>query len=143
MTSRSFPSQAADDFGGRFGPLELQVLESLWARGGPVSVRDLQCDFPRAAYTTLMTTLDRLFRKGVLEREKAGRAFVYRPRYTREALRSGLAEQALGSLLGPDAGSVRPILSCFVDVVSRTDRALLDDLARLIEAKRKAAGDLP
>ena len=42
-------------------------------------VRELTPDFPDIAYTTLMTTLDRLYRKGVLAREKQGRAFVYRP----------------------------------------------------------------
>jgi predicted transcriptional regulator len=120
-----------------FGRLEVKVLEALWARGGPASVRDLQPAFPQIAYTTLMTTLDRLYRKGVLERRKEGRAFLYGPRYTADELRSGLAEQTIGSLLGTDARAVQPILSCFVDVVSRADRRLLDDLERLVKAKRR------
>ena len=53
----------------------------------PASVRDLTPGFPDIAYTTLMTTLDRLHRKGVLDREKQGRAFVYRPRLTQERVR--------------------------------------------------------
>jgi len=57
-----------------FGPLEWRVLEALWERGDAASVRDLQPRFSDIAYTTLMTTLDRLHRKGVLDRTKQGRA---------------------------------------------------------------------
>ena len=42
--------------------------------------RDLQPQFPGVAYTTLMTTLDRLFREGTLTRVKSGRAFYYTPK---------------------------------------------------------------
>jgi predicted transcriptional regulator len=118
-----------------FGALELRVLEALWRRGGDATVRDLQADFPSAAYTTLMTTLDRLHRKGVLDRVKAGRAFAYRPRYTRDEMESGLAARALGSLLGN--GAAQPILSYFVDEVSRRDERLLDELERLVLLKRQ------
>lgn len=118
-----------------FGALELRVLEALWRRGAAASVRDLQADFPSAAYTTLMTTLDRLHRKGVLDRLKEGRAFLYQPRYSRGELESGTAAHALGALLG--GGETQPILSFFVDEVSRRDERLLDELARLVEAKRR------
>ena len=70
-------------FEAAFGPLERRVLDALWAHGHPACVRDLQDRFPGVAYTTLMTTLDRLFRKGVLHRHKEGRAFVYQPTATR------------------------------------------------------------
>ncbi len=69
-----------------FGPLELRVLDALWHRATAACVRDLQPAFPAVAYTTLMTTLDRLYRKGYLLREKSGRAFYYRPRVSREAI---------------------------------------------------------
>jgi predicted transcriptional regulator len=119
-----------------FGTLELRVLDALWRRGPDVSVRELLGEFPGAAYTTLMTTVDRLHRKGVLAREKAGRAFVYRPIYSREQLESGVAARALGSLLR--AGSAEPVLSHFVDEVSRQDERLLDELERLVREKRAA-----
>ena len=61
-------------------------------------MRDVHADFPNTAYTTVMTTLDRLHRKGVLDRVKAGRAFLYRPRYTADELRLGLAADALGAI---------------------------------------------
>jgi predicted transcriptional regulator len=127
---------ARADLDAFFGRLEVRVLEALWQRQAESSVRDLHVDFPITAYTTLMTTLDRLHRKGVLERVKSGRAFLYRPRYTREELRLGLAENALGVILGSPLSS-RPLLSFLVDAVSRHDRALLDELERLIAEKRR------
>ena len=128
------------DLGAFFGQLELRVLEALWRRDGNASVRDVQADFPSTAYTTLMTTLDRLHRKGVLDRVKAGRAFLYRPRYSREQLRVGLAENALGAILGPGV-STRPLLSFLIEAVSRRDEALLDELERLVLEKRGGAPD--
>jgi predicted transcriptional regulator len=121
-----------------FGALELRVLRALWERPGPQSVRDLQPAFDGVAYTTLMTTLDRLHRKGVLTRAKAGRAFVYEPRCTPEALRSELAGNALQAVFGERATGLRPILSFFVETVSREDRESLAALERLVEERRRA-----
>ena len=102
-----------------FGPLEIRVLDALWARQTPACVRDLQPLFPGVAYTTLMTTLDRLHRKGVLAREKQGRAFLYAPRDSRERFRAAR------------------LLSFFVETVGDQDRAVLDELERLIRERRK------
>lgn len=118
-----------------FGALELRVLEAVWRQPAPVSVRDLVSGFDGTAYTTLMTTLDRLHRKGVLDRTKAGRAFLYSPRYTRDQLESAQAAQALESLL--ERGGVAPVLSYFVEEVSRRDSRLLDELERLVQQKRE------
>lgn len=115
------------------------MLETLWQRDGAQSVRDLHADFEGVAYTTLMTTLDRLHRKGVLDREKAGRAFVYRPRRTREQLLSELAADALEAVFGHRAARLKPILSFFVETVSREDQASVAALERLIAARRKAS----
>ena len=119
-----------------FGPLEIRVLNALWARQAPACVRDLQPQFPGVAYTTLMTTLDRLFRKGTLSREKSGRAFFYRPKATQQELISQLAGSAFATLLPGDAAFARPILSMFVDTVGERDEALLDDLEELVKARR-------
>ncbi|MDQ3068548.1 MAG: BlaI/MecI/CopY family transcriptional regulator [Acidobacteriota bacterium] len=120
----------------RLGPLEARVLDALWARGCACNVRDLQPAFPGIAYTTLMTTLDRLHRKGVLDRVKEGRAFVYAPRTSREHYRASIAGGALAPLLADPAGA-GPLLSFFVDAVSARDESLLDELERLIREKRK------
>jgi predicted transcriptional regulator len=119
-----------------FGPLEIRVLESLWSRATPACVRDIQPQFPGVAYTTLMTTLDRLYRKGTLTREKSGRAFFYRPKATQQALISELAGSTFATLLPGDAASVRPILSMFVDTVGDRDESLLDELEALVRARR-------
>ena len=119
-----------------FGPLEIRVLDALWARQAPSCVRDLQPRFPGVAYTTLMTTLDRLFRKGTLSRVKNGRAFYYEPRASQQTLISELAGSTFETLLPGDAESVRPILSMFVDTVGERDGALLDELEALVKARR-------
>lgn len=110
-------------------------MEAVWRHGAAVSVRDLVSEFEGTAYTTLMTTLDRLHRKGVLDREKAGRAFAYTARYTRDELESGMAARALESLL--DRPGAEPVLSYFVEEVSRRDARLLDELERLVQEKRR------
>lgn len=119
-----------------FGPLEIRVLEALWARGGPACVRDLQPQFPHIAYTTLMTTLDRLYRKGTLRREKNGRAFYYQPASTLQELISAIAGSTFATLLPGDSASMRPMLSMFVDTIGDCDRELLDELERLVKARR-------
>ena len=87
-SSREVLSQA-------FGPLEVQVLEAVWRESRSVTVRDLQGSFPRCAYTTLMTTLDRLHKKGVLERTKIGRAFSYVHRFDRAEIERRLAARSI------------------------------------------------
>src|SRR3954470_17767084 len=118
-----------------FGTLELRVLEALWAHGAEASVRDVLDAFPAAAYTTVMTTMERLHRKGVLTRRKEGRAFLYRPVSSREEMESGLVTRAIAPFLRGE--SAQPILSCLVDEVTRHDERLLDELERLVREKRR------
>jgi predicted transcriptional regulator len=119
------------------GPLEVRVLEACWAADGPVTVRDLTGAFPGVAYTTVMTTADRLFRKGLLTRVKSGRRFLYTARWSRRELELELAGSALASLLPGDRGALRPVISMFVDEVSRRDASMLDELEALIRRKRE------
>ena len=100
----------------RLGPLEQRVLDALWVRQAAARVRDLQPSFPGIAYTTLMTTLDRLHRKGLLERVIDGRAFAYRARLTR----------------------AEAVFSFLVDEVGSLDAEALDELGRLIHERRRA-----
>jgi predicted transcriptional regulator len=122
----------------QFGTLELRVLDAVWRRDGEVAVRDLQAEFPSLAYTTLMTTMDRLHRKGVLERRKVGRAFAYRAVSSRQELESGFVARALQPLLR--GANAEPLLSFFVEEVSRQDDRLLDELERLVREKRRKLG---
>lgn len=81
------------------GPLEWQVMELLWDNH-LCSVRDITRKLPQArAYTTVMTTLTRLFQKGILNREKADRKFLYSARLTRAELEDTIAGELIGQLL--------------------------------------------
>lgn len=120
----------------RFGPLEWKVLEAMWQTPGEASVRDLQPHFPDIAYTTLMTTLDRLYRKGVLARTKQGRAFFYSQRLTRSEFESARVASALRVALKRDDAALGPLMSYFVEAVSDRDHDLLDELEALVRARR-------
>ena len=134
---RAFGRGADDNLPG-LGALERRVMRALWA-GGAMSVRSLREVYADdLAYTTLMTTMDRLFAKGLLERRKQGRAFVYKPQMSPEEFRQGAARGLLRRLMGADREAARPILSSIVDSVSERDRDLLDDLERMVRAKRRA-----
>lgn len=121
----------------QLGPLEQKMLEELWARG-TATVRELTQDgYEGLAYTTLMTTLDRLFKKGLLTRSEEGRAFRYTPRFSRDEMSREAAGQALHQLLDASPSSSLP-LSFLVEILSERDAQLLEDLQRLVERKRRA-----
>ena len=123
------------------GPLEERVLELLW-RSGERSVRDVRDELGGAlAYTTVMTTLDRLYKKGLLDRRRSGRAFLYAPRASREAVAASALRRALARLL--PRTPARPLLASFVDAVGEHDRALLAELERLVRAKERALKSEP
>jgi predicted transcriptional regulator len=128
---------------GTLGPLEWRVLESLWSRRATSSVRELTPEFPDIAYTTLMTTLDRLHRKGLLDRTKQGRAFFYQPRLSRSAFEAARATEALRTALEGGGATLAPLLSCFVDAVGARDREMLDELAALVKSRLAELKDKP
>jgi predicted transcriptional regulator len=119
------------------GKLEREVMNLAWSRG-PTSVRDAYVHFgEQIAYTTLMTTLHRLYRKGVLDRRKEGRAFVYSPRVTQLEFEQGIAQDLIAGLFDRATNGVEPLLACIVDAVTEHDRAGLDALDRLIRERKK------
>ena len=124
----------------QLGPLEQRVLDALWARGS-ATVRELvQGVCQNLAYTTVMTTLDRLFKKGLLTRSEEGRAFRYVPRFSLEELHREAACQALRQLLDASPASSLP-LSFLVEILGERDGQLLDDLRKLVERKRRELGE--
>jgi len=111
-------------------------LDELWSRGN-ATVRELvETSFHDLAYTTVMTTLDRLYKKGLLARSEEGRAFRYVTRFTREQMQQDVASQAFRHLLDANPVSSLP-LSLLVEILSERDAKLLDDLGRLVEDKRR------
>lgn len=120
----------------QLGPLEGQLLEALW-QCGSATVRELLDNGDLTlAYTTVMTTLDRLYKKQLLDRVAEGRAFRYSPRYTPEELQKAAASAAIRQLLGSDGASSLP-LSYLVEAVGEHDTQLLDELQQLVERKRR------
>jgi predicted transcriptional regulator len=118
------------------GHLEIAVLESLWA-DGEGNVHDVAGRLGRPlAYTTVMTTLDRLFKKGLLERRKSERAFVYSPRLSRQEWEHKRAGDLVAGFLSGLNRSGEMLISCLVDAVGNHDEALLDQLEKKIRARR-------
>lgn len=135
---------ARDPLHSAFGALEREVMAILWTEGN-LAVRDVQARLRRpAAYTTVMTTLDRLFKKGVLSRGQSGRAFLYSATVSREALQASIASRVIAGLLQGRGGAAVPVLSNLVDTVGAQDGGadLLRTLEQMIRDKRKRLGDL-
>lgn len=106
-----------------FGELESAVMDRLWAAGRPLAVRDVldQLSSERPlAYTTVMTVMDNLHRKGWLRREREGRAYLYQPVAAREAYSARLMSQAFAETDDPAATLVR-----FVEAMSSEEAAAL------------------
>jgi len=120
----------------RLGPLEEQLLQELWRRKN-ATVREL-IDGTKInlAYTTVMTTLDRLYKKRLLDRVAEGKAFRYSPRYTRQELEKATAGETIRQLLESSPSSALP-LSYLVEAVSEHDVRLLDELQQLVDEKRR------
>jgi predicted transcriptional regulator len=117
------------------GELEQDVMEVLWTQA-PLTTREVLKRVSRSklAYTTIMTTLDRLYKKRLLRREKVGLAFVYRPAIDRDQYRRLVVEAAVTPLLEEGAGAV---LAAFVDVAAGIDQQHLEALEKLISQRRK------
>jgi len=118
------------------GPLEERLLEALWECGNATVRELLGGSCPDLAYTTVMTTLDRLFKKNLLTRESEGRAFRYTPRLSREEMHQEVAGEVLRQLLDASPAASLP-LSYLVEALTERDARLLEDLRQLVEAKRR------
>jgi predicted transcriptional regulator len=125
---------ARDPLRAGLGRLEREVMEVLW-RGADLAVREVQSRLERTvAYTTVMTTLDRLFKKGLVNRRLEGRAFVYTAAIAQHEIETRLTAGLVDELLSGEAAA--PLLSNLVDVVGKRDDRLLDELERLVRAKK-------
>jgi predicted transcriptional regulator len=123
--------------GKSLGELEAIVLEALWGAGKARSVREvleLVQRRPALAYTTILTVLDRLHDKGLVSRQKEGKAFRYWARVSRE---QWLGEQAAEVLTRLPLQSDGAVLMAFLDSADRADPKLLEQLSLLIATRRK------
>jgi predicted transcriptional regulator len=86
------------------------------------------------AYTTVMTVMSRLADKGLLQKVKQGNAYLYRPISSREEFTQSTVKRVISELL---EDFTAPVISQFVDSVDEEDPERMEELARLIEEKRK------
>ncbi len=119
------------------GNLEREVMNVVW-QIDQTTVREVQAALARrVAYTTVMTTLDRLFKKGFVTRSRAGRAFVYRALRTRQQTEAAVASGLVSGFFS--GGAAMPILSNLVDAVGSQDDGadLLNALEKMVRDKRR------
>jgi predicted transcriptional regulator len=129
------------DHAGRFlGTLEERVMEVLWTATGPLAVRDVCTRLggpSKPAYTTVMTTLDRLYKKGLLARHKDGTAFLYEPAMSRDDYRRRIVESTVSGLL-EQSSDLDPVLAAFVEAAADVDEESLERLEALIAERRRS-----
>jgi predicted transcriptional regulator len=116
-----------------FGELEAAIMDRLWARGEPATVREVLTDLRRQreiAYTTVLTVLDTLYKKGWLRREPAGRANRYAPVTTREQYVAQMMRLALD-----DSGDRAEALMQFVGRMTLEEAAALRNALTAYERK--------
>ena len=128
---------ARDPLRSALGRLERAVMDTMW-QGGDFAVRDVRACLSRPfAYTTVMTTLDRLYKKGLVLRRREGRAFVYTAAIARHELEASMTTGLVNGMLSHGARATQPFLSNLVDAVGDRDDKLLDELERLVRDKRE------
>ena len=117
------------------GELESVVMEILWTKPEQtvIDVEERLREKREIAHTTVLTTLDRMHRKGYLTRAKQSKAFVYSPRYSRHEFERTMAQEVLGALIGHSAETA---FSTFVDLIGN-DPGALDQLEAKIREKRR------
>ncbi|MGM0577761.1 MAG: BlaI/MecI/CopY family transcriptional regulator [Myxococcota bacterium] len=122
--------------------LEAEIMDRVWSRGWEAfSVRQV-CDLLEEerdiAYTTVMTTVKRLHDKGLLERHRDGRRYLYSPVMDRETFHTRMAVEVMRSL---PPSSRAAAVSMLIDELSEGDADTLDRLEALIAARKEREGE--
>jgi predicted transcriptional regulator len=127
-----------DDAGGAvrgFGDLEAVIMHRVWEHGKPVTVRDLFDELSAErtiAYTTVMSTMDNLHRKGWLGRVKEGKAYRYTATASREEYSARLMREALDA-----GGDTEAVLSHFVAQIDSGESEALRSVLRKLRDRRR------
>lgn len=119
-----------------FGDLEAVVMDRLWVRDGATTVREVFEDLlhdREIAYTTVMSTMDNLHRKGWLSRQRQGKAYLYTPRMTREQYGAQLMRDALDM-----GGRSDLVLAHFLEQISDDESAELRKVLRRLGSRKSA-----
>ena len=121
-----------------FGELEAKVMDAVWALSEPTV--QAVCDYlgPSYNYKTVMTVLNRLVDKDALSRQRVSRAFVYRPRQSREAFLARVSRAIMGGLVR-DFGDLA--VAQFVETLDEINPQQLAELERLVQERRQAQAE--
>jgi predicted transcriptional regulator len=126
------------------GPLEASIIEIVWGSDNPLTVREVYEKLKRKkriAYTTVMTTMDRLYGKGLLDRRvekgKGGVFYVYWPRFEKNSFKKSAVQEVLNSLV-ENFGEI--VASYLVEKVS-SDEQELESLKEKLEKALKKKGE--
>jgi len=122
-----------------FGSAELPVLEALWERGA-LTGREIYEEVRRSrelAYTTVLTIVGRMVKKGSVKRKKLGGIYIYEPALKKPEFERQAASAVIKGIV---AMSPSYAVSAFVDVLSQYDAGKLDEIMKIIEERRKAEG---
>ncbi|WP_101833314.1 BlaI/MecI/CopY family transcriptional regulator [Frankia canadensis] len=121
----------------QLGDLEAEIMDRVWSARGPMAVRDVRGLLDRPlAYTTVMTVMDRLFRKGWLARERSGRSYRYQPALSRSAYTARLMSEVLSG--AEDRGLT---LLHFVETMNAAEYESLRSAVQWHEGQRRRGGD--
>ncbi len=119
------------------GDLETEIMEIVWANG-EITVREVYEQLKtrrEIAYTTVMTVMSRLAEKGLLKKIKEGGAYLYRAAASRDEFTQSSVKKVISELLADFAA---PTISQFVESLGKEKPEKMEELARLIKAKRKS-----
>lgn len=118
------------------GELQTQIMAAIWRldEGTVEQVRQALPSHHQGAYNTVQTVLNRLATRGLLERQREGRGFVYRPQVTEAEYLSGSIRRTLA---GASSGARQAALASIIGGLRPDELSELEDLARQARDRRK------
>jgi predicted transcriptional regulator len=132
----SFLKNRKRSYGQILGKLEKEIMNLLWSRGEATGrkVLDELRHSREIAFTTVLTVMERLVKKGLVEKRRGESVYIYKPRYTREEFGRLVSDEVLKGVLELSASSA---VASIVDLLVEANPKELERLSRLIEAKRQ------
>ncbi|MDN3513970.1 MAG: BlaI/MecI/CopY family transcriptional regulator [Candidatus Brocadia sp.] len=118
------------------GTLEKDIMEVVWRRGES-SVKDILNTFPankNISYSAVITVTNRMTKKGLLKKRKMGKAYYYKPAYTKEQFFEVVSKKVVE---GVSKFSLKSAMVHFVDYMSQADPEKIEYFSKLIESKRQ------
>lgn len=124
------------DFEGVLGNLENDIMKVLWDRGESSGreVFEQIKDSRDIALTTVLTVIERLVKKGLVNKEKGDSTYIYKPASSKEEFSKNVSKDVFKRVMQMSSSDA---VASFVDIVANVDPKELDRLSKLIEAKKK------